>query len=54
LADAAATAVGNLVKGKGDIEGALEAGRTITGVEGVVIIVADALGVWGEYELVKL
>lgn len=54
LADAAATAVGNMVKGKGDIEEALEAGRTITGVAGVVIIVADALGAWGEYELVKL
>jgi ApbE superfamily uncharacterized protein (UPF0280 family) len=54
LADAAATAVGNLVQGKRDIEGALEAGRKIPGVEGVVIIVGDALGAWGEYELVKL
>jgi hypothetical protein len=54
LADASATAVGNLVQGKGDIEQALERGRAIPGVEGVVIIVADALGVWGGYELVKL
>ncbi|MBN1254390.1 MAG: UPF0280 family protein [Deltaproteobacteria bacterium] len=54
LADAAATAVGNLVQGKGDIEQALEWGRTIPGVEGIVIIVADALGAWGGYELVKL
>jgi len=54
LADAAATALGNMVQGKGDIEQALEAGRKIPGMEGVVIIVGDALGVWGEYELVKL
>jgi ApbE superfamily uncharacterized protein (UPF0280 family) len=54
VADAAATAVGNLVQGKGDIEQALEQGRRIPGVEGVVIIVDDALGAWGEYELVKL
>jgi uncharacterized protein len=54
LADAAATALGNIVQGKGDIESALQAGRKIRGVEGVVIIVDEALGAWGEYELVKL
>jgi ApbE superfamily uncharacterized protein (UPF0280 family) len=54
LADAAATALGNMVQGKGDIQRALEAGQKIPGVEGAVIIVADALGAWGEYELVKL
>jgi ApbE superfamily uncharacterized protein (UPF0280 family) len=54
LADAAATALGNRVQGKGDIERVLEEGRTISGVEGIVIIVGDALGAWGEYELVKL
>jgi len=54
LADAAATALGNMVQGKGDIEGTLERGRTIPGVEGVVIIVGDTMGAWGEYELVKL
>jgi ApbE superfamily uncharacterized protein (UPF0280 family) len=54
LADAAATALGNRVGGKGDIERVLEAGQKITGVEGMVIIVGDALGAWGEYELVEL
>ena len=54
LADAAATALGNRVGGNGDIERVLEEGRRISGVEGVVIIVDDALGAWGEYELVKL
>jgi ApbE superfamily uncharacterized protein (UPF0280 family) len=54
LADAAATALGNMVQGKGDIEQALEAGQKIPCVEGVVVIVDDALGAWGGYELVKL
>jgi hypothetical protein len=54
LADAAATALGNMVQNKGDIRQALEAGQKIPGVEGAVIIVDDALGAWGEYELVKL
>jgi len=54
LADAGATALGNRVQGKGDIEGVLEEGRKISGVEGVVIIVGDTMGAWGEYELVKL
>lgn len=54
LADAAATALGNIVQGKDDIERALEAGRKIPGVEGAVIIVGDVLGAWGGYELVKL
>jgi ApbE superfamily uncharacterized protein (UPF0280 family) len=54
LADAAATALGNQVGGKRDIERVLKEGRTISGVEGIVIIVGDALGAWGEYELVTL
>jgi ApbE superfamily uncharacterized protein (UPF0280 family) len=54
LADAAATALGNRVGGKGDIEGILEEGQKISGVEGIVIIVGDAMGAWGEYELVNL
>jgi len=54
LADAVATALGNMVQGKGDIERTLERGRTIPGVEGIVIIVGDTMGAWGEYELVKI
>ena len=54
LADAAATALGNRVGGKRDIERVLEEGQKISGVDGIVIIVGDALGVWGDYELVKL
>jgi ApbE superfamily uncharacterized protein (UPF0280 family) len=54
LADAVATALGNRVQGKRDIERVLEEGRKISGVEGVVIIVGDTIGAWGEYELVKV
>ena len=43
-----------MVQGKGDVEGALERGRTIPGVEGVVIIVGDTMGAWGGYELVEI
>ncbi len=51
LADAAATFIGNCVKGEGDIKKALEVGAQIEGVLGVLIIVKDKLGVWGSIEL---
>lgn len=54
LADAAATSLGNIVQGKKDIERALEEGQRISGLEGIVIISDDALGAWGDFELVKL
>ena len=54
LADAAATAVGNLVKSKQDIQIALKAGMEIEGVLGIVIIVGDQLGAIGDIELAKV
>ena len=51
LADAAATAVGNLVKSKQAIQRSLKRGMDIEGVLGVVIIIADQLGVVGDIEL---
>jgi len=47
LADAAATAVGNVVKDKKDIELGLERGKGIGGVLGTLIIVEEKMGVWG-------
>ncbi len=47
LADAAATAAGNLVQCQGDIKKALRFARNICGVKGVVIIVGDRVGAWG-------
>ena len=52
LADAAATAVGNAVKSKEDIERGLEVARSIDGVKGVLIIAGDKMGTWGEIKLV--
>jgi len=54
LADAAATAVGNVVKEKKDIELGLERGREIPGVLGTLIIFEEKMGVWGNIKLTQL
>jgi ApbE superfamily uncharacterized protein (UPF0280 family) len=54
LADAAATAVGNIVQEKKDIELGLERGKQIEGVFGVLIIVGEKMGVWGNIKLTEL
>jgi uncharacterized protein len=51
MADAAATAIGNMVKGKEDMRAALMKGLEIEGVLGVLVIVDDQFGVIGEIEL---
>jgi ApbE superfamily uncharacterized protein (UPF0280 family) len=50
LADAAATAIGNIIHGKNDIEKGLNLAQTITDLMGVVIIKDDKMGMWGEIE----
>jgi ApbE superfamily uncharacterized protein (UPF0280 family) len=54
IADAAATAVGNMVKSTRDVHRAVEALRHLNGVLGGVIIKGDRLGAWGELELVAI
>jgi ApbE superfamily uncharacterized protein (UPF0280 family) len=54
LADAAATAVGNIVREKNDIELGLERGKEIEGVLGTLIIVGEKMGVWGNVTLTRL
>jgi hypothetical protein len=54
LADAAATAVGNVVRDKTDIESGLERGREIEGVLGTLIIVGEKMGLWGNIKLTRL
>ncbi len=54
LADAAATAVGNVVKGKKDISLGLGRAREIEGVLGTLIIVEEKMGVWGKIRLTRL
>ncbi len=53
LADAAATAVGNVVKSEQDIDAAIERGKQIKGVSGIVVIAGGSMGAWGDIKLVK-
>ena len=51
MADAAATMIGNLVKTKKDIKKAISYGSQIKDVIGILIIVENEMGLWGEMEL---
>jgi ApbE superfamily uncharacterized protein (UPF0280 family) len=48
LADAVATACGNRVKSKQDLQGAVDFAKSIKGVLGIVIIIKNHLVSWGE------
>ncbi len=52
LADATATAIGNIVKSVKDIRKGLEFGLNIRGILGIVIIIDEELGACGQIELV--
>lgn len=54
LADAAATALGNRIRTAADIKGAIDAGKAIPGIQGIVIIKGDKIGLWGDLKLVKI
>ena len=51
LADAAATAIGNVIKQPSDIPKGIEMAKRTDGLKGVVIITGDSLGLWGEIKL---
>lgn len=51
LADAVATATGNKIKTKDHINEGIEFAKMIKGVQGIVIIVDDQIGLWGAIEL---
>ncbi|MEA1958697.1 MAG: UPF0280 family protein [Chloroflexota bacterium] len=51
LADAAATAIANVVKTPDDIPAAIEFAQNIEGLAGVIVIVGDKLGAWGKVKL---
>jgi len=51
LADAAATAIGNLIKEASDIPQGITFAQRITGLKGVLIIKEDKIGVWGEIKI---
>jgi ApbE superfamily uncharacterized protein (UPF0280 family) len=54
LADAAATAIANRIHKAGDIRAAIEFGRGIMGVDGLLVIKGSSSGAWGDIELVPL
>jgi len=54
LADAAATALGYLVRVPADIDVALAAARDIPGVLGAVVVLDEHIGAWGEVRLVPV
>ena len=53
LADAAATAIGNIIKEASDIPSGIDFARRIIGVKGLAIIKADKMGVWGNVKIAR-
>jgi len=51
LADAAATAIGNLIKEPTDISSGIEVAQSIAGLKGVIIIIGSDMGLWGEVKI---
>jgi len=54
LADAAATAIGNQIHLNTDIQTAIEFGKSIKGIDGIVVIREDTMGMWGDIEIIPL
>jgi len=54
LADAAASAVGNVVKDKKEVKKGIETARKIPGVLGAVAIKDDKMAAWGDVDIVPL
>ena len=51
VADAVATAIGNLVQSPADINDAINAGKKIDKIGGIIIIADDKIGIWGDLEV---
>lgn len=51
LADAAATAIGNLIRGPASIPQGLRRAQNIEGLKGVIIIIGSEMGVWGNIKM---
>ncbi len=54
FADAVATALGNKIKAAKDIQGAIDWAKSIEGVQGIVIIKGESIGLWGDLKLVSI
>ncbi len=53
LADAAATAIGNIIKQKEDISTGIQLAKDIKGLSGLLAIVDDKVGLWGNASICK-
>ncbi len=51
LADAAATAAGNLIQDAGDIQRSLDFLAALSGITGALVILGDKMGAWGDMEI---
>jgi hypothetical protein len=47
LADAYASCIGNLVRTKADLPAALEKAKSLPGLNGVLIVIENEMGIWG-------
>jgi ApbE superfamily uncharacterized protein (UPF0280 family) len=54
FADGLATCIGNSVKSKDDVATGIELGKAFPNIIGILIIVGDSLGIWGDLEIVKV
>ena len=54
FADAAATAIGNMVKDTNDIAKAIDKAKSIGLLRGVVVIKGDRIGIWGKVKIATL
>ena len=54
LADACATAAGNLVLGDGGVQEGVQHASTLPGIRGALAIRGEQIAVWGELELLRL
>jgi ApbE superfamily uncharacterized protein (UPF0280 family) len=54
LADAAATAIGNRITTTGDLSQAIGFGQKIADVRGIVLIIGEQIGMWGDMEVVPI
>ncbi len=54
VADAAATAIGNIVKTVDDINKGIEFARAVPGIEGILIIVGNKMGLWGKVRISEI
>ncbi|MCJ7689341.1 MAG: UPF0280 family protein [Clostridiaceae bacterium] len=53
LADAAATSICNMIQISNDIESGISYAKSIYGIDGLLIIIGDKMGAWGEITLVR-